>query len=393
MSPRPCPSLPVRVAALVLALCVFSLPVAPHASAQAAATSYSTVAGLAPATPASVAMDAAALDAAVQLYRDAVAAGDLPGVVLLVARQGRVVLHEALGWRDLEGRLPMERTTLFRMASNTKPVITTAALLLEQDGRLAMGDPVSKYIPEFARGDLAQITLHQLATHSSGLPRSPIFLPGASADSDLVRESARFAGALSLNRPPGSSYEYSNVGYNVLGGVLEAASGQRLDALLRERVYVPLGMHDSSNHESVADNGRMGRIYRRSGGEWRTGWSPGDAPDFPLVRASGGMISTAEDYAAFLQMWLDGGRFGDVQLLSAASVARGTARHVADGDAHYGYGWRVEQDGVFGHGGSDGTAAWIDPAKQLIVIVFTQAPAGGANPRDEFLRRVRAAAH
>jgi CubicO group peptidase (beta-lactamase class C family) len=402
MSPRPRPVEPLRLASYpecwtrsggvltALLMLALSTPVSVAAQAQAVPASHTT-GPLARVPAESADIDAAALDAAVQLYRGSVDAGDLPGVVLLVARRGSLVLHEALGWRDRQNGLRMERNTLFRMASNTKPVITTAALLLEQEGRLSMSDPVSRHIPAFADGELARITLHQLATHSSGLPRSPIFLPDVSAGSDLVQEAARFARALSLNREPGISYEYSNVGYNILGGVLEAATGQRLDVLLRERVYAPLGMRESSNHESVADNGRMGRIYRRTNGEWRAGWSPGDVPDYPIVRASGGMISTALEYAAFLQMWLDRGRFGDMQLLTAESVTRATARHVQDGDAHYGYGWRIEADGVFGHTGSDGTAAWVDPEKQLIVIVFTQAPSGGVNPRSEFLRRVRAA--
>jgi CubicO group peptidase (beta-lactamase class C family) len=404
MSPRPRSVVTLRLAAypgryassvaLLAALLAVALAAPASVAAQAQAVPTSHTAGtLAYATAESAGVDAAALAAAVQLYRDAVDSGDLPGVVLLVARRGSIVLHEALGWRDREAGLPMERNTLFRMASNTKPVITTAALLLEQEGRLSMSDPVSRYIPAFAEGELASITLHQLATHSSGLQRSPIFLPDVSAESDLVQEAARFARALSLNRQPGSSYEYSNAGYNILGGVLEAASGQRLDLLLRERVYAPLRMRESSNHESVADHDRMGRVYRRTNGEWRAGWSPGNAPDYAIVRASGGMISTALDYAAFLQLWLDRGRSGGVQLLTPENVTRATSPHVADGDAHYGYGWRIEADGVFGHTGSDGTAAWVDPAKQLIVIVFTQAPSGGVNPRSEFLRRVRAASH
>lgn len=341
--------------------------------------------------PAAAGMDAATLDAAVELFRGAVAREDLPGVVLLVARGDRVVLHEALGWRDRERRLPMERDTLFRMASNTKPAVALAALLLEQDGRLAMNDPVSKYIPAFADGPLARITIHQLATHSSGLPRSPIFLPGLTAESDLIREAARFAGALKLNREPGTAYEYSNAGYNILGGVIEAASGRKLQDLLRERVYEPLGMSETNHHESTADHARMSKVYRRADGVWRPVWSPGDPPSYPIVRASGGMISTAIDYATFLHFWLRRGEHAGRQILAPENVARATSPLVRDGDAGYGYGWRVTSDGVFGHGGSDGTQAWVDPARELLVLVFTQVTAGGVNPRNEFLRRVQSA--
>jgi serine-type D-Ala-D-Ala carboxypeptidase len=341
-------------------------------------------------TPESVGMDPRALSEAVYQFHIAVAADELRGAVLLVARRGTVVLHEAVGWRDAEGGLRMEPDMLFRMASNTKPVISAAALLLAEEGRLTMADPLSRHIPAFDRDGLRDITLHQLATHSSGLPRSPIFLRGVSPDSDLKQEAVRFAEALELERTPGSAYGYSNAGYNILGGVIEAVSGQRLEDFLRQRIYEPLGMLETANHESKADHGRMGKVYRRASGEWRAGWSPGDAPDYVIPRASGGMISTAWDYALFLQAFLNGGRLGDVQLLSEASVRQATSPLVpADGGSSYGYGWQVSAEGMFSHTGSDGTAAYVDVSRELIVLVFTQSP-DGRNPRAEFLRRVQA---
>jgi CubicO group peptidase (beta-lactamase class C family) len=326
-----------------------------------------------------------------------VQADELRGAVLLVARHGQVVLFESVGWRDTEARLPMETTTLFRMASNTKPVIATAVLILAQDGALHLDDPVSRFVPEFGEGDLARITIHHLLTNTSGLPRGPIFLQPMGEGTSLLREAARFARELELEREPGTGYGYSNVGFNVLGAVIEVASGMELADFLRTRIYEPLEMVDTNNHESTADHSRMARVYRRDG-EWRVSWAPGDEPSFPIVRASGGMISTAADYANFLQMWLNGGRFGDRQLLSPAAVALATRPHTrellppaeGDGAGGYGYGWQVLPDGRFGHGGSDGTFAWVDPELDLIGIVFTQSP-GGGNPRDEFMERIRRA--
>jgi len=336
-----------------------------------------------------VGMDAAALERAADLYREAVEADELRGAVILVARRGQVVLSEAYGWRDMEAGLPMESNGLFRMASNSKPVVATAALILAEEGVLSLDDPVGRFIPEFAEGELTGVTIHHLLTHTSGLPRSPIFFRPVEENSSLRLEASRFARELELVAEPGAEYGYSNVGYNVLGGVIEAASGQPMEDFLRDRIYVPLGMLDSNNHESTADHLRMSKVYRGGAGQWRAGWSPGDAPDYPIVRASGGMISTAWDYALFLQTWLDGGRFGKLQLLSGETVAEAIRSHTGDGSG-YGHGWQVRADGAYGHGGSDGTYAWVDPERELIGIIFTQSP-GGGSPQRDFMDQVRAA--
>lgn len=343
---------------------------------------------LVPGSPESVGMDSEKLREAVDLYRDLVAEDELRGVVLLVARRGVVVLHEALGWRDKENGLPMEKNTLFRMASNTKPTVTAAALILAQEGHLFLDDPVGLHIPAFSEGDFAGITVGQLMSNSSGLPRSPIFLRGVDENSDMVREAERFAEALEMENEPGTVYGYSNAGFNILGGVIEAVTGQNLEVVLTERIYEPLGMVDSNNHESTADHTRMAKVYTGRGEETRARWSPGDPPSYPIVRASGGMISTAWDYAVFMQMWLNGGRFGEARILSEESVAEGITVQSPTGS--YGYGWSVASDGGFSHGGSDGTFAWADPERELIGLVFTQHPSG-ENPRGEFRRMVNAA--
>lgn len=334
-------------------------------------------------------VDPEALESALDLYRTHVANDELRGVVLLVARRGQVVLHEALGWRDKEQGLPMEKSTLFRLASNTKPVVATAAMTLAAEGALDLNDPVANHIPAFDKDGFREIAVAQLMSHSSGLPRSPIFLSGVSSTSDLVHEAERFADNLSLQHPPGTEYLYSNVGYNVLGGVMEAVSGQRLEPLLTERIYEPLGMHDSNNFEATADQNRMSKVYvRNDDGSWRARWSPGDGPSYPIVRASGGMITTAADYARFLQMWLEGGELEGVRILPEEYIEAGSSLQSAPGGS-YGYGWYVASDGRYSHSGSDGTHAWVDPDRQLIGIVFTQS-VGGTNPRTTFRNIVAA---
>jgi len=350
-------------------------------------------------------MDAAALDTAVELFRKAVEAEDLQGVTVLVARNGIVVTHEAMGWRDSENSLPMEKDTLFRMASNTKPTIATAILMLAEAGKLSVGDPVSRHLPAFADGSNADITIRQLLTHTGGFRIGSIFIRPLIERSEeypeapnLNMEVARFA-EIGPEEEPGTTYSYSNPGFNMLGAIIEVTSGKPLDLFLKEDLYSPLGMHDSLNHESKSDHSRMSKVYTRRNEVWSARWSPGDPPDYSFVRASGGMISTAWDYAIFCQMYLNGGVYNGKRILNVESVQVGTAAQTVDiytpeeletRDSFYGYGWNVSKDGVFSHGGSDGTFAWVDPELKIIGLVFTQSPSGGRNPRNEFREMVTA---
>src|SRR5690625_4234316 len=173
--------------------------------------------------------DPSTLDQAVELYRKAIEKEELHGAVLLIAHDGKILLHEALGWRDRENNLPMEPDTLFRMASNTKPVVTTALLLLAEEGKLSIEDSVADYISTFKKDRFSKITIEQLMTHSSGLPRGPILPQNLNSDSSLIEVAEHFGKTLELETDPGSSYAYSNSAYNILGGIIEKTSGERLD--------------------------------------------------------------------------------------------------------------------------------------------------------------------
>lgn len=356
------------------------------------------------ATPEEAGMSSAVLDAGVQLFRDAVERGDLVGAVLLVAREGKVVLHEAVGWRNQAKGLRMEPNTMFRMASNTKPTIATAISMLVEEGELAWEDPVRKHIPTFDNYRAGFIRIEHLLNHTSGMRINTLFLePLLEPDAEhpdapsLQLEVARF-GEVGAEVLPGTSYAYSNPGYNTLGALVEIGSGKSLERFLRERIYTPLGMVDSYNHE-VAEKldgklERMGAVYyRKEGGSWVAGWEPGDAPQMPFVRASGGMISTAWDYAIFCQMFLNGGVYGGERLLERETVKRMTSPTFPtsdDGTSFYGCGWAVTDDDSFAHSGSDGTFAWVSPELGSIVLVLTQTP-DGDNPRAKFVELVRMA--
>jgi CubicO group peptidase (beta-lactamase class C family) len=358
---------------------------------------------LAPGDPAGSGMDGSILKAAVQLLKEAVDKDTLRSAVLLVARHGRIVLHEAVGWKDKARGIPIKKDAMFRMASNTKPVIAAGIGILVEEGKLRYGDNVRKYIPAFDNYRSGAITVHHLLTHTSGFRIGPIFF------SPLIQESPEHPDAPSLrlevdrfgevgaDEPVGKTYSYSNAGFNTLGALIEIVSKQPLEQFLKEHIYSPLGMDDTYHHE-VAEKlegklDRMSVVYYRRQGEWVEGWKPGDPPQYPFVRASGGMISTAMNYAAFCQMFLNKGIYGGKRILREETIKLMTYPHTASlytqeerqhRREYYGYGWNVSSEGVFSHGGSDGTNAWIDPANNLIVLLFTQSPGEEKLPNRTF---------
>jgi CubicO group peptidase (beta-lactamase class C family) len=342
--------------------------------------------------PQQAGMQAEVLTQAVALYRTAVEKDDVRGAVLYVARRGQVVLHEAVGWRHQAYRLPMEKDTLFRMASNTKPVVAAAVLMLAEEGRLALTDPVAKHLASFDNAKSKRITIEQLLTHSSGLRIGPILLPFTDGEARTLQNAVAKFGATGPAADAGT-YSYNNAGYNTLGAIIEVVSGQPLEAFLKSRIYDPLGMRDSLNHEDPAKLARMATVYRGQRGAagavvFTQGFTPGDSPDFPVIRASGGLISTAADYARFLEMFRLGGAIDGTRILKAETVRSAVQGRVKINDtSSYGYGWMVRPDGTYSHTGSDGTIAWIDPARELIGMVLTQSP-GGNNPVAEFRRLI-----
>ena len=391
-TPRPCAV--ARSAALFLvSLLACSLVGGPSLAAQGTVVTR--------AAPADAGMSEGVLAGGVALYEEAIERGDLVGAVLLVAKDGKVVLHEALGWRDKARGIPMEPNTLFRMASNTKPPVATAIAKLVEDGELEYDDLVREHMPSWDNYRAGFINIGHLLSHASGLRIPTLFLqpymePSAEHPDapTLQLEASRF-GAVGGEAVPGTTYSYNNPGYNTLGALVEIASGMPLEEYLDQEVYTPLGMHDSYHHEiDEKMDGKLDRMsvvyYERDGeGGWMPGWTPGDPPQVPFVRASGGMISTADDYVIFCQMFLNGGIYDGQRIVSEESVELMTSPKIrtnpgTDGPArYYGYGWSVSEDGVYSHGGSDGTDAFVDPSRNLIVLVFTQTPSG-PNPLARF---------
>lgn len=346
-----------------------------------------------------VGVDAAKLNQAASLIQKSVTDRKIPGAVILVARNGKIILHQAFGHRDLQRTQPMQTDSLFRMASNSKALTAAGIMLLAEDGTLNLDKPVGTYLKAFNNERWNAITLRHLLTHTSGIRIKPLFFTPLLKKSashpeapDLLLEVNRFA-AIAPVEPAGKTYSYNNACYNTLAAVIEEVTGSYKEHL-RDRIYKPLGMLDSCNHESDADHDRMSAISQRQpDGTWTTGWQPGDAPDWPFPRGSGGMVSSARDYTLFCQMLLNKGRYGNQQVLSSASVAEMTnpqGNH-CEAAISYGLGWKVsEAGGTFSHSGSDGTFVWVDPNRHLIGMVLTQC--NGVNPpRAEFRRLVESA--
>jgi CubicO group peptidase (beta-lactamase class C family) len=354
-----------------------------------------------------------------------VSAGLLPGGVALVAREGRVVLHHAFGQRDREARDAMAPDDLFRIASQTKALVSLAILMLQEDGKLLIGDPVSKYLPAFARTTVAvprsgggydvvdakrPITLRDLLTHTAGIG----YGTGVAKDrweaagitgwyfahrDEPVRATVDRMASLPMDAQPGEKYVY---GYNtdILGAVVEAVSGLTLDAFLRSQVFEPLGMRDTHFYVPRDKAGRLVTVYSVApGGLVRAPdgagmQAQGQYVDGPRVSFSGGagVISTAADYARFLQMLLNGGTLDGARLLAPSSVALMTTDHVGTvygvPGMGFGLGFSVVEDvgargtpgsvGEYGWGGAYHSTYWVDPAEKLVVVYLTQViPATG----------------
>ena len=344
--------------------------------------------------------DGSALRAAVARFAETVKQGEVLGAVLMVTHGDRVLVHEALGHRDVAREAPMQKDTLFRMASNTKAVTAAAILALVEDGDVELDGPIARWFSTFEGGRGSEVTIRQLLTHSSGLRIPTLFVYPLTSKSDahpnapdLVTECARF-GEIGPSRAPGATYSYSNPGYNLLAGVVELASERPFADFCRARFYEPLGMKDSCHHETVADNDRMSVVVQARGeGRWRVRWRPHGAPTVPFVRGSGGMISTAADFERFARLFVEAGARNGRPLLAPTTIAAATRDQLPHiEDARYGFGWRIINGG-FSHSGSDGTYAWCSPDRRLVGLVFTQTQSSKAltEARERFRADVLAA--
>ncbi len=337
-----------------------------------------------------------------------VAAGKTAGVVTLVARHGHVASLEAVGYQDLESKTPMRTDTLFRLASVTKPVTCAGIMSLVDEGRVSLIDPAEKYLPEFKGLKLnpcgtragyncelvtpsRPVNILDLMTHTSGLPGS------AARDTPpktLAERVAAVSGATLLFEP-GTAWNYSNIGIAALGRIIEVVSGQPYDRFLAERIFRPLEMNDTFFFVPQDKAKRVASVYTyEPAGLKRVTMAE---PKFPAPE--GGLFSTAADMARFHQMLLDKGILNGQRVLSAAAVEAMTTSQTgsmkagfAPGVGH-GFGFEVVREtlgtyrynsiGSYVKGGAYRTYGWVDPAKDLVGIIFMQRTNGGGDVADE----------
>ncbi|MHC2068977.1 serine hydrolase domain-containing protein [Bremerella sp. T1] len=312
------------------------------------------------------------------------------GAVALVAEDGKIVHLSAVGQADIEANKPMTRDTMFAIASMTKPITATALMILVEEGKVDLDDPVSKYIPEFADVTLEgkplekPITLRQVLTHTAGM----------GGDQRVVK-SLENQGKILAKRPlhsqPGTKWQYSP-GLNVAGRVIEVASGKSYGDFLQEKIFDPLQMKDTTFLPSEKQKSRVATLYAKDkdSGELKpsSSWI-GNVKTDPYPNPSAGLYSTAKDLSRFYQMMLNGGFLEDAKILSRDSVKQLTSVQTAD-DIVTGFtpgnGWGLGycvvrqpqgvteslSPGTFGHGGAFGTQSWGDPEKKRVYILLVQ---------------------
>ena len=365
------------------------------------------------------------------LLEDYVAGGSLPGAVVAVLRDGAVVYEEAVGYADVGARKRIEVDAIFRIASQTKAIVSVAVMMLQEDGALLISDPLGRYLPAFAETTVAvrgedgsyvvvpadrPITIRDLLTHTAGVSYG--YGPGGDRwveagitgwyfahRDEPVRATVDRMAALPFQAHPGARFVY---GYatDILGALVEEVSGLTLDEFLSTRIFDPIDMRDTHFYLPGDKTDRLAVVYGHDGAgnlsrapEGPGMNTQGQYVDGPRRSFSGGagLLSTARDYARFLQMMLNGGHLGDARILSPASVALMTANHVGDlfgNGVGFGLGFEVRLDlgaagepgseGDYGWGGAYHTTYWVDPAERLVVVYFTQLR--GNRPVDDHAR-------
>ena len=367
-----------------------------------------------------------------EMMQRRIAATEITGGVTLVARKGRIAHFEAHGVMDLESRKPMTRDAAFRIASMTKPVTGVAVMMLLEEGKLRLTDPVSKFIPVFKDMKVAvalqnqgpspvageeaaaprfytvpadrEITIRDLLTHTSGLVSGPM---SASEERKAPRKPtetlADYIPRLAvtpLEFQPGTRWSYSpQAGFDTLGRIVEVVSGQSFDRFLRSRVFDPLGMQDISFSVTDALAPRMPTVYEISPKGMQKSTTPNRMSSQVYFAGAGGLITTAGEYVKFGQMLLNGGELNGKRLLSPRTVELMASVHIPDtlpgrlvGE---GYGLRVRvvnhhvagnsrlSDGSFGWSGAYGTHFWVDPKEEIVAVLMIQTPVRDMRPEFE----------
>ena len=377
---------------------------------------------LSDASPESVGMSSERLDRITTMLEKAVSKGDVPGVVALVARNGKIVYYKAFGKSDSESGKELKRDDIFRIASQSKAITATAVMMLWEEGKFKLDDPISNYIPEFKNPKVlkdfhyadttyttvpaaSEITIRQLLTHTSGVGYGIIddetfkMIYGKAGVTDLfttkditIGESVRKLAKLPLHFNPGEKFHYSE-GLDVLGYFIEVVSGMPFDQFLKKRIFEPLGMNDTGFYLPGEKANRLVKVQHKVNAQWKNYPVTFYDPDYPIKGAKkffsggAGLSSTAKDYATFLQMYVNGGELNGIRLLSRTTVQTIMGNQVGNlfwsNDKYYGLAFSVlnqkGQDmggqgsiGTFEWGGYFSTSYFADPKEKIVGTLMRQ---------------------
>ena len=375
-------------------------------------------------SPESVGMSSERLNRIDEMCKSEIENGNLPGVVALVARKGKIVFWKAYGKANNQANEKLERDDIFRIASQTKAITSTAVMMLWEEGKFQLDDPISKYIPEFKDPQIldtfneadssyttkpaeSEITIRHLLTHTSGLGYGiidsderfrKIYLKEGIVDlfttEDIsIENNIKKLAKLPLHANPGEKWIYSE-GLDVLGYFIEIMSGMKFDEFLRTRIFNPLGMKDTYFYLPQNKANRLVEVQSKQDGEWKIFPNTFYDTHYPIkgkmkfFSGGAGLSSTVKDYAIFLQMYLNGGEYNGIRLLSRTTVDAILSNQIGDlwgdkGDNAFGLAFNLVTEygkakggngglNTFSWGGYFNTQYFADPEEDIIGLIFKQ---------------------
>ena len=400
-------------------------------NAQSSTSTATTAAGknivpvLSEASPGSVGMSAERLARIDNLVKEYVDKKWIAGASVLVARDGKIVYYKGLGYDDIDKKTPMKKDAICRIASQTKAITSAAVMILYEEGKILLNDPVSKYIPEFKNPKVLdkfnpadttyttvpakrEITIRDLLTHTSGIAYAQIgskesnaiyykagVVGGIGVDKIVLGDKMKILGGLPLMHQPGEKWTYG-LNTDLLGYLIEVVSGMSLDEFFRKKIFEPLGMKDTYFYLPKEKRNRLATLYTedstkhiiKDGETYElNGTIYVNYPDMDgtYYSGGGGLSSTAYDYSIFMQMLLNGGEYNGKRILSRSSIRMMTSNQIGDidfGDDKFGLGFGIVTEkgaaktpvspGTFSWGGMFSSSYWIEPKEKIIAQFFLQ---------------------
>jgi len=371
-----------------------------------------------------------------KMLQESIDSGWIAGAVGFIARDGKIVYNKAFGINDIETKSPMRTDDIFRIASQTKAITSVAVMMLFEEGKFLLDDPISKYIPEFANPRVLdrfnekdttfttipatrEITIRDLLTHTSGIDYAGIGsmnlraiyaksgIPGGfGSDKIILGDKIKALGKLPLAHQPGEKFTYG-LNVDVLGYLVEVLSGESLDQYFQRHIFEPLGMTDTYFYLPSSKIERLVTVYTEDDRHHFVKWTDqtllGISMNYPMVEGTyfsggAGLSSTIKDYATFLQMLLNKGEYNGKRLLSRRTVELMTTNQIGDlnlGRDKFGLGFQITtkngqavlgvSEGSFSWGGFFGTTYWADPRERLVCLMFIQQfPLSHSEIKDKF---------